>query len=245
MDATPYISHEGPVPLRVLCFIGGLATTLVAGVGVVNIFSFLQTPPGYTLQVYEMLFGIACMVVEAKDVQWFERCRPSTIHWFRFLTVPGGKGVFYLLMGMLGMSLWRENIFVCVAGMYMTAMGCICLLVHMGMSAHLRSAGIDVTRTQAGHAMIPLDTNSAMPVDTNNVMIPVGTNNVRQSHNRSEVVDHQEWGGHVPAPPGVDFTGGEYYAVDGWQEDHASSEEESLSVYIQRNFKWHGAALRV
>ena len=39
------------------------------------------------------------MVIEAKDIPPLERLRPFFFSWFRFLTVPGGKGCFYLFYG--------------------------------------------------------------------------------------------------------------------------------------------------
>lgn len=143
-QATEFIG-EGPKPLRFLCFVGGLVTVLIAGLACLNVFSFIVDPSNYILQVYLVLFGLLTMVVEAKDIPPLERLRPFFFSWFRFLTVPGGKGCFYLFYGSLSISLWRSSFILALIGIYTASMGVVCVLVHFGMRHELQQHGITVS----------------------------------------------------------------------------------------------------
>ncbi|XP_026190386.1 uncharacterized protein LOC113146632 [Cyclospora cayetanensis] len=156
---------EGPKPLRFLCFLGGLVTFLTAGLACINIFSLLVEPSGYILQLYLVLFGLLTMTVEAKDIQPLERLRPFFFSWFRFLTVPGGKGCFYLFYGSLSLSLWRSSFFLALVGMYTASMGIVCILVHFGMRRELQQHGISVTERQTDEVALgrPIEPDMIAP----------------------------------------------------------------------------------
>ncbi|CDJ32972.1 uncharacterized protein EMH_0075230 [Eimeria mitis] len=143
-QATEFLG-EGPKPLRFLCFLGGLMTVLTSGLACINIFSFLTEPSNYILQLYLILFGTLTMAVEAKDIPPLERMRPFFFSWFRFLTVPGGKGCFYIFYGSLSLSLWRSSFVLALVGIYTASMGVVCVLVHFGMRQELQQHGISVS----------------------------------------------------------------------------------------------------
>lgn len=143
-QATEFMG-EGPKPLRFLCFFGGLVTVAASGLACLNILSFLAHPSNYILQLYLVLFGILTMVVEAKDIPPLERMRPFFTSWFRFLTVPGGKGSFYLFYGSLSISLWRSSFILALVGIYTASMGIVCILVHLGMRQEIQLHGISVS----------------------------------------------------------------------------------------------------
>ncbi|CDJ64887.1 Chromosome III, complete sequence, related [Eimeria necatrix] len=143
-QATEFLG-EGPKPLRFLCFIGGLMTVVTSGLACINIFSILVEPSNYILQVYLVLFGLLTMAVEAKDIPPLERMRPFFFSWFRFLTVPGGKGCFYIFYGSLSLSLWRSSFFLALVGIYTASMGIVCVLVHFGMRQELQQHGIAIS----------------------------------------------------------------------------------------------------
>lgn len=123
---------EGPTLLRMLCFIGGLVMTISSVLSLFNIFSILTSPSAYILQVYQGFFGIITMIVEAKDFDCLEQLKPWLTQWFRFLTVPAGRGAFYLFVGSLGVSLWVRNVLSFTVGLYMSLMGVICVAIHTG-----------------------------------------------------------------------------------------------------------------
>lgn len=123
---------EGPSLLRFLCFLGGFGMLMSSILSMINIFSFLTGPSAYVLQVYQGFFGVIIMVIEAKDWDWFDRLKPWLIEWFRFLSVPAGKGAFYIFVGSLGVSLWVRNIIAFAIGLYMGVLGLMCIAVHAG-----------------------------------------------------------------------------------------------------------------
>lgn len=125
---------EGPTLLRLLCFVGGLVMLTSSILSVVNVFGLLTSPSTYVLQLYQGFFGLIIMVVEAKDWDCFDQFKPWMTEWFRFLTVPAGKGAFYLFVGSLGVSLWVRNLLSFTVGLYMAFMGIVCIAVHAGTS---------------------------------------------------------------------------------------------------------------
>lgn len=125
---------EGPTLLRLLCFLGGLVMLTSSIISVVNVFALLTAPSTYVLQMYQGFFGVITMIVEAKDWDCFDQFKPWMTEWFRFLTVPAGKGAFYLFVGSLGVSLWVRNLLSFTVGLYMAFMGVVCIAVHAGTS---------------------------------------------------------------------------------------------------------------
>ncbi|KEP61665.1 UNVERIFIED_CONTAM: hypothetical protein HHA_267300 [Hammondia hammondi] len=136
---------EGPKPLRALCFVGGLVLIAVTVLQIMNIFSVVGNPASYILQLFVMMFGVAICVIEAKDFEQLERLQPLFVTWFKFLTVPLGKGLFYILVGAICVSLWSSNFLLLFVGGYMVLMGIMCVMVHFGMRHQLQRNGIDVS----------------------------------------------------------------------------------------------------
>eukprot|EP00922_Rhytidocystis_sp_ex-Travisia-forbesii_P007508 GHVS01010956.1.p1 GENE.GHVS01010956.1~~GHVS01010956.1.p1 ORF type:complete len:233 (+),score=32.83 GHVS01010956.1:323-1021(+) len=135
---------EGPKPLRALCFVGGLGLTVCSTVYVCFIFSILTAPAIYVLHVYEAVFGVVVMVLEAKDMNCLSNFKQFVGEWLKFTTVPGGKGAFYFFIGSLAISMFNRNLALFIAGVYMCAMGIICGLVHFGLERQLRRTGIRI-----------------------------------------------------------------------------------------------------
>ncbi|CBZ50812.1 conserved hypothetical protein [Neospora caninum Liverpool] len=136
---------EGPKPLRALCFVGGVGLIAVTVLQIMNIFSMVGNPASYILQFFLMMFGVAICVVEAKDLEQLERLQPFFATWFKFLTVPLGKGLFYILVGAICLSLWTSNFFLLFVGGYMVLMGIMCVMIHFGLRHQLQRNGIDVS----------------------------------------------------------------------------------------------------
>eukprot|EP00922_Rhytidocystis_sp_ex-Travisia-forbesii_P061739 GHVS01091444.1.p2 GENE.GHVS01091444.1~~GHVS01091444.1.p2 ORF type:complete len:237 (-),score=40.95 GHVS01091444.1:325-1035(-) len=135
---------EGPKPLRALCFVGGLALAVCSVVYICFIFSILTAPAVYVLHIYEAIFGIVVMVLEAKDMKCLSNFKQFVGEWLKFTTVPGGKGAFYFFIGSLAVSMFNRNLALFVAGVYMCGMGIICGLVHFGLERQLRRTGIRI-----------------------------------------------------------------------------------------------------
>lgn len=149
---------EGPTLLRFLCFVGGFAMVVSSVLSMINVFSLFTGPSTYVLQLYQGFFGIITMVIEAKDWDCLDQFKPWMVEWFRFLTVPAGKGAFYVFIGSLGISLWVRNFLAFTVGMYMASMGFICVAVHAGAS-----------RSKRASRGLPFATNIFSPVNCSRV----------------------------------------------------------------------------
>eukprot|EP00439_Symbiodinium_sp_Y106_P015658 s7012_g2.t1 len=131
--------EEGPAGISVLCFLGGLATTLIGILGLLNFGYGLTSPFAYVLNAYLVAFGIVTFLLEA-DVEsmrklkfigrfspWVEGCPMEVFNRANFLTELRGRGFFYLFIGTLAVT----QCFVCltfVAGLWNMLMGILCLL---------------------------------------------------------------------------------------------------------------------
>eukprot|EP00922_Rhytidocystis_sp_ex-Travisia-forbesii_P051884 GHVS01077018.1.p1 GENE.GHVS01077018.1~~GHVS01077018.1.p1 ORF type:complete len:231 (+),score=34.18 GHVS01077018.1:99-791(+) len=133
---------EGPKPLRALCFVGGMALTVCSVIYACFIFTILTAPAVYVLHIYEAVFGVVVMVLEAKDMQCLSNFKQFVGEWLKFTTVPGGKGAFYFFIGSLAVSMFNRNLALFISGLYMCAMGVICGFVHCGLERQLRMSGI-------------------------------------------------------------------------------------------------------
>lgn len=101
-------------------------------ISLINIVAVLRSPSTYVLQLYQGFFGIVTMIIEAKDWECFDQLKPWIAQWFRFLSVPAGKGAFYVFVGSLGISLWIRNLLSFMVGLYMVFLGVVCVAVHAG-----------------------------------------------------------------------------------------------------------------
>jgi len=134
--------QSGPSGVRMLCFLGGCVTTVISFLNFLNIFALLLEPISFVLNAYTLIFGIITICIEADADQLeafpvfcFVAGRVSkTQEWLhensKFLTLLGGRGIFYIMVGMV---LWSESsIFFLVAGLANTINGVLCLAMFMG-----------------------------------------------------------------------------------------------------------------
>ncbi|CAE7944948.1 unnamed protein product [Symbiodinium sp. KB8] len=143
--------EEGPAGISVLCFLGGLATTIIGILGLLNFGYGLTSPFAYVLNAYLVAFGIVTFLLEA-DVEsmrklkfigrfspWVEGYQMEVFNRANFLTELRGRGFFYLFIGTLAVT----QCFVCltfVAGLWNMLMGILCLLMSFGINpaSHLQ-----------------------------------------------------------------------------------------------------------
>ncbi|CAK8992216.1 unnamed protein product [Durusdinium trenchii] len=146
--------QEGPAGISVLCFLGGMATTLIGLLGLLNFGNGFTSPFQYVLNAYLMVFGIVTFLLEA-DVEslrsmkvlgrlspWVERYQLEVFNRANFLTELRGRGFFYVFIGTLAVT----QCFICltfVAGLWNLLMGILCLLMSFGISpaSHLQTQG--------------------------------------------------------------------------------------------------------
>mmetsp|Transcript_3340 Transcript_3340/g.7821 ORF Transcript_3340/g.7821 Transcript_3340/m.7821 type:complete len:242 (-) Transcript_3340:31-756(-) len=150
--------EEGPAGISVLCFLGGLATTIIGILGLLNFGYGLTSPFAYVLNAYLVAFGIVTFLLEA-DVEsmrklkfigrfspWVEGYQMEVFNRANFLTELRGRGFFYLFIGTLAVT----QCFVCltfVAGLWNMLMGILCLLMSFGINpaSHLQGAQAPLT----------------------------------------------------------------------------------------------------
>mmetsp|Transcript_32490 Transcript_32490/g.74241 ORF Transcript_32490/g.74241 Transcript_32490/m.74241 type:complete len:189 (+) Transcript_32490:92-658(+) len=138
--------RRGPDGIAWLCWLGGFATFLLGLLSLTNIFELILSPLGYLISVYQMVFGLTTMVIEAPE-SWTEnnskllQAQEFTHEYLKFLTVIGGRGGFYIFQGSLSLDLSGMSIFSIVA-LYMFAMGILCIAMQFGLipNVSMRSA---------------------------------------------------------------------------------------------------------
>jgi hypothetical protein len=144
--------QEGPAGISVLCFLGGLVTTLIGILGVLSVTDGLTSPFHYVLNIYLTGFGLVASLLEA-DVSVLQRfpvigkARPLVEKYqmeifthAKFLTTLTGRGFFYVFVGTLAIT----QCFVCLlflCGLWNLLMGVICILMSFGINP-VDSSGI-------------------------------------------------------------------------------------------------------
>lgn len=137
--------QEGPAGISILCFLGGLATTLVGIIGLLNIYSGLTSPFNYVLNAYLTVFGIVTFLLEAdmetfrnmkvlgKFAPFVEQYQLEVFNRAKFLTELRGRAFFYLFVG----SLAATQCLVCllfIVGLWNVLMGVLCLCMSFGIN---------------------------------------------------------------------------------------------------------------
>eukprot|EP00930_Biecheleria_cincta_P076922 TRINITY_DN64155_c0_g1_i1.p1 TRINITY_DN64155_c0_g1~~TRINITY_DN64155_c0_g1_i1.p1 ORF type:complete len:189 (-),score=32.89 TRINITY_DN64155_c0_g1_i1:30-596(-) len=134
---TEYI-QKGPDGVSWLCFLGGMATSVLGLLGLINIFDAVVEPLAYLVNIYQMFFGLTACVLEApKDwigkSQKLKRAQEFIHEFGRFLTTMGGRGLFYLFQGSLDISLNSTISLTFPVGCYMCVLGVLCIAIQYGL----------------------------------------------------------------------------------------------------------------
>lgn len=191
VDAAKYCGHrgaevfqdyiqQGPQGVSVLCFVGGVATTILGAMGVCNFFGTVMDPFHYILNAYVFVFGLATALLEAdtdrigilmtpfnKLAEPVTRAQAWLHEECRLLTRLRGRGFFYLYQGTL---LVTQCVFclLFVCGLYLVAMGTICVLMSFGFTPDIEGmiqeagvfggpnyAGVSTEDGSSGHLVNP------------------------------------------------------------------------------------------
>eukprot|EP00929_Paragymnodinium_shiwhaense_P065731 TRINITY_DN32933_c0_g1_i1.p1 TRINITY_DN32933_c0_g1~~TRINITY_DN32933_c0_g1_i1.p1 ORF type:complete len:276 (+),score=33.68 TRINITY_DN32933_c0_g1_i1:77-829(+) len=137
--------QEGPAGISILCFLGGIVTTVVGFFGLLDIVDGLVSPFHYVLHIYLTGFGAIAVMLEA-DTQslarmkvigrlgpLFESWQVAVFKRAQFLTELRGRGLFYVFVGTLAIS----QCMVCLlflVGLWNVLMGVICVLMSFGIN---------------------------------------------------------------------------------------------------------------
>jgi hypothetical protein len=146
--------QEGPAGISILCFLGGIATTLIGIFGTVfNLNALFSNPFNWVLSCYLLVFGLVSVLLEA-DVEQLSgkpvvgKLAPLCEHYqfeiferAKFLTELRGRGFFYVFVGTLAIT----QCLVCLyflAGLWNLLMGVLCLMMSFGINPadHLPSS---------------------------------------------------------------------------------------------------------
>eukprot|EP00917_Polyrhabdina_sp_WS-2016_P030462 GHVP01064996.1.p1 GENE.GHVP01064996.1~~GHVP01064996.1.p1 ORF type:complete len:152 (+),score=16.39 GHVP01064996.1:381-836(+) len=100
------------------------------------------------MHIYLIFFGFVTMGIEAKDIDFLENWKSIISTWMKFLTVPGGKGSFYIFCGITGVSLCSSNWVALILGCFAIVLGIICIMVHLGLRKNVEDLGIELSKTQ-------------------------------------------------------------------------------------------------
>lgn len=137
--------QEGPAGISILCFLGGLATTVVGFLGLLSIPDGITKPLHYVLNAYLTVFGVVTFLLEAdldsvkklrcigRLAPWIERYQQEVFTRAQFLTELRGRGFFYLFVGTLAIT----QCFICLlflVGLWNGCMGILCLLMSFGIN---------------------------------------------------------------------------------------------------------------
>lgn len=157
--------QEGPALLSVICFVGGVVTTIVGLIGILEFGRIFTATFQYVLRFYILGCGLVAILLETDvevlaDRRIVSRLAPVVERYqfvfFRrinILTELHGRGLFYLFVGTLSAS----QCFICLfflCGMWNFFIGIMCLF----MSSH-----IDSTDGLPGHAAHPPDAAGRLP----------------------------------------------------------------------------------
>eukprot|EP01070_Trichotokara_eunicae_P012511 Trichotokara_eunicae@DN920_c0_g1_i1.p1 len=124
---------EGPAGLRVLSFAGGLLILLdcvraayvwskgEGGTSSSEGGKIVTSVVGLLYFIFGTL-GLLMVFMELK-FYGFRHCRNWFAEWFKCLTIPGGKGIYYLFVGLLGLSLGIVSIVSCIVGAVISIIG--------------------------------------------------------------------------------------------------------------------------
>lgn len=146
--------QEGPAGISILCFLGGVATTVIGAIGLLSVLSSATSPFTYVLNIYLTGFGIVTILLEAdvesvrtlkilgKLAPVIERYQGEVFNRAGFLTELRGRGLYYIFVGNLAIT----QCFVCLlflVGAWNLLMGILCLMMSFGINPaeHLDLSG--------------------------------------------------------------------------------------------------------
>eukprot|EP00746_Dinoflagellata_sp_MGD_P144362 gnl/MRDRNA2_/MRDRNA2_77098_c0_seq2.p1 gnl/MRDRNA2_/MRDRNA2_77098_c0~~gnl/MRDRNA2_/MRDRNA2_77098_c0_seq2.p1 ORF type:complete len:245 (+),score=28.05 gnl/MRDRNA2_/MRDRNA2_77098_c0_seq2:83-817(+) len=144
--------HQGPQGVSVLCLLGGMVSSALGLLKMINIFTVLVDPLGYILNAYLFIFGLVTICLEV-DIDCLRRIRGMEMFAFlpvyvspleflrmmqsmlhehcKLLTYQWGRGFLYLFLG-VSMASQCTLCLLFVIGMYHLGMGVLCVAISIG-----------------------------------------------------------------------------------------------------------------
>mmetsp|Transcript_25294 Transcript_25294/g.57479 ORF Transcript_25294/g.57479 Transcript_25294/m.57479 type:complete len:342 (-) Transcript_25294:141-1166(-) len=171
--------QQGPQGVSTLCFVGGLATSILGFMNICNVFGTIVDPIHYILNAYMFAFGLATAVIEADTdrigmlVTPFDRLAEPVTRaqaWLheecKLLTQLRGRGLFYFYQGTLMVT---QCVFclIFLCGLYNVGIGVLCIMMSFGYTPDIEgmalSAGLaDYAHLDSLEGQADLTSNSFM-----------------------------------------------------------------------------------
>jgi len=137
--------REGPAGVSILCFFGGIVTTIVGAFGLLNVWQSLTSPFSYVLNIYLTMFGIVTFLLEAdvvilgkmtilgKAAPLIEVRQNELFAGAQVLKQLRGRALFYIFVGSLAITqCWFCPLF--LVGMWNVLMGALCGMMSLGIN---------------------------------------------------------------------------------------------------------------
>jgi len=136
------IIEQAPHRIKLMCFFGGLAVIVNGIFGVLNVFGAFTNIIFYIVNFYQVIFGVVTCISELHPgflgqgdhlpdlVDHFQRWLHE---WAKGLTLIGGRGLFYIFQGSLVIVSSSALSLGLIVGLYMLAIGFLCISLHFKM----------------------------------------------------------------------------------------------------------------
>jgi len=155
------VIEQGPAGIRVLAFLGSLASVVLSIFTLINPLTVFVAPVTYAISAYQALFALTTMLFEAKP-EWIQKApgldkyQNLLIDYCKALTVSLGRGLFYIFQG----SMWLfqaefTEIFMIVTGAFLVLIGIFNILMHFGILPQHLAAKAKEAAASAGYAPAP------------------------------------------------------------------------------------------
>lgn len=132
--------EQGPAGVRLLACLGGAGSLALSGLSLLNPLTLVFGPARYVIGAYQALFSLTTVLYELPQEQveqlpGITRYQSFLRKWCPFLSVVGGRGLFYIFQGSLWLSMAGiTNLVTLGLGFYLSCIGALHLAMHFGVT---------------------------------------------------------------------------------------------------------------
>lgn len=133
--------EQGPAGVRMLTFLVSCGSLVLAGKDLINPLSIIGHAPTYTVALYQVIFACTTILFEVPP-DWHKKVQDKTgfpinsyqdmlIENCKFLSLVGGRGLFYIFQGTLWLAVSEiTDLLEMAVGLMLLFMGVLHLLMH-------------------------------------------------------------------------------------------------------------------
>mmetsp|Transcript_69382 Transcript_69382/g.136151 ORF Transcript_69382/g.136151 Transcript_69382/m.136151 type:complete len:262 (-) Transcript_69382:105-890(-) len=137
--------EQGPTGVRLLAFLGSTASAVNAVLSLINIFRVFGHAILYMVSVYQFIFSVTTVLFEMKP-EWVtsiedklhipvSKYQDMLLDNAKFLSLVGGRGMFYIFQGTLWLAFASFSDFVnLLIGLFLVFIGVVHVLMHFGVA---------------------------------------------------------------------------------------------------------------